>query len=151
MKLMTMTQVTVDGVMQGNGGASDEDRRNGFERGGWAMGVADNETTCAEGVELLGDGLTTVAVKRGLGAHSARMVPAVRARQLIEEGAKKALSDPTAVAPYRPGSPCEIRVEFKNTDEPDKLRFRPGVERADDRTIVARADTWWEAWQRFYF
>src|SRR6266508_2419660 len=36
--------VTVDGVMQGNGGASDEDRRNGFERGGWAMGVADNET-----------------------------------------------------------------------------------------------------------
>ncbi len=39
-----MTQVTVDGVMQGNGGASDEDRRNGFERGGWAMGVFDNET-----------------------------------------------------------------------------------------------------------
>jgi dihydrofolate reductase len=43
-KLTTMTQVTVDGVMQGNGGASDEDRRNGFERGGWAMGVADSET-----------------------------------------------------------------------------------------------------------
>ena len=39
-----MTQVTVDGVMQGNGAASDEDRRNGFERGGWAMGVFDNES-----------------------------------------------------------------------------------------------------------
>jgi dihydrofolate reductase len=44
MKLTTMTQVTVDGVMQGNGGASKEDRRSGFERGGWAMGVADDET-----------------------------------------------------------------------------------------------------------
>ena len=44
MKLTTMTQVTVDGVMQGNGHASDEDRRNGFERGGWAMGVFDDET-----------------------------------------------------------------------------------------------------------
>ena len=44
MKLTTMTQVTVDGVMQGNGGVSDEDRRSGFERGGWAMGVFDNET-----------------------------------------------------------------------------------------------------------
>ncbi len=44
MKLTTMTQVTVDGVMQGNGGATDEDRRSGFERGGWAMGVFDNES-----------------------------------------------------------------------------------------------------------
>ena len=44
MKLTTMTQVTVDGVMQGNGHASDEERRNGFERGGWAMGPWDNET-----------------------------------------------------------------------------------------------------------
>jgi dihydrofolate reductase len=44
MKLMTMTQVTVDGVMQGNGGATEEDRRQGFERGGWAMGVFDDET-----------------------------------------------------------------------------------------------------------
>jgi dihydrofolate reductase len=43
-KLTTMTQVTVDGVMQGNGGASDEDRRSGFERGGWAMGVFDDES-----------------------------------------------------------------------------------------------------------
>ena len=45
MKLKTMTQVTVDGVMQGNGHATDEERRNGFERGGWAMGVFDDETT----------------------------------------------------------------------------------------------------------
>jgi hypothetical protein len=44
MKLTTMTQVSVDGVMQGNGGASDEDRRNGFERGGWAIGKGDDET-----------------------------------------------------------------------------------------------------------
>jgi dihydrofolate reductase len=44
MKLTTMTQVSVDGVMQGNGGASEEDRRNGFERGGWALGMGDADT-----------------------------------------------------------------------------------------------------------
>src|SRR5262252_3654919 len=44
MKLITNTQVSVDGVMQGNGGVSDEDRRSGFERGGWALGLGDDST-----------------------------------------------------------------------------------------------------------
>ena len=52
---------------------------------------------------------------------------------------------------HHAGTPCEIKVEYKNTAAPDKLRFRAGVERIDDRTIVSRADTWWEAWQQFYF
>jgi D-amino peptidase len=112
--------------------------------------VTGDEASCREGRELLGDGLTTVAVKRGFGASGARIIPPVRARQLIEEGAKRALSDLSAVPPWDPGRPSEIRVEYKNTMAPDALRFRAGVERVDDRTIVSRADTWWEAWKQFY-
>jgi D-amino peptidase len=113
--------------------------------------VTGDEAACREGTELLGEGLTTVAVKRGLGFDSARMIPPQRARELIEDGARRALADLGAVAPYDPGSPCEIRVEYKNTKAPDELRFRGGVERVDDRVIVSRADTWWEAWKQFYF
>ena len=42
MKLTTITHVSVDGVMQGLGGP-DEDRRGGFERGGWALPLFDDE------------------------------------------------------------------------------------------------------------
>jgi dihydrofolate reductase len=42
MKLTTITHVSLDGVMQGLGG-SDEDRGGGFERGGWAIPLFDDE------------------------------------------------------------------------------------------------------------
>ncbi len=43
MKLTTVTNVSVDGVIQGLGG-QDEDRRGLFERGGWALPLFEGET-----------------------------------------------------------------------------------------------------------
>jgi D-amino peptidase len=113
--------------------------------------VTGDDASCAEGRALLGDGLTTVSVKRGFSSFSARNLTPTRARELIEEGAKTALSDLHAVRPYDPGSPCEIKVEYKHTGAAHSLRYRAGVELLDSRTIVSRADTWWDAWKQFYF
>jgi dihydrofolate reductase len=44
MKLTATIQVSVDGVMQGNGGLHEIDRRTGFERGGWARPLFDSES-----------------------------------------------------------------------------------------------------------
>jgi D-amino peptidase len=113
--------------------------------------VTGDEASCREGRELLGEGLTTVAVKWGLGAGSARMLPAVKAREAIQAGAKQALSDLSAVQPYDPGKPCEIRVEYKHTHAVDQLRRVPAVEVVGPREIVVRGDDWWSTWQSFFF
>jgi D-amino peptidase len=113
--------------------------------------VTGDEAVCREGRELLGDGLTTVAVKRGLGRFGARQLPALRARELIEEGAREALGELSAVAPYDPGHPCEIRIEFTSPDRLQEYRHRHGVEVLDPLTLVSRADDWWTAWRQFYF
>ena len=113
--------------------------------------VTGDESACAEARELLGEGLTTVAVKRGLGSFSARQVPPLRARELIADAAKRALGKLDAVPPYDPGRPCEIEVEYKVTHAVDKLRHRAGVEITDPRRIVSRADDWWTAWRQFFF
>jgi D-amino peptidase len=113
--------------------------------------VTGDDASCREGTELLGAGVTTVSVKRGFSSFSARNLAPARARELIEAGARQALSDLSAVPPYDPGSPSEIKVEYKNTNAAHALRFRAGVELLDARTIVSRAETWWEAWKQFYF
>jgi D-amino peptidase len=113
--------------------------------------VTGDRAVCREGKDLLGDGLTTVEVKEGLGQFSARQLPARRARQLIEEGAKRALQNLGAVQPYDPGRPAEIKVEFKVTDAAREYGRKHGVEQLDARTIVSRGDDWWSAWQQFFF
>jgi len=113
--------------------------------------VTGDEAACREGRALLGDGLSTVAVKKGLGRFSGRPVPAPKARAMIEEGARTALANVAAVPPYDPGSPCEIVVDFNTSGPVEKYRFRLGVEISAPRQITSRADDWWTAWRQFFF
>jgi D-amino peptidase len=113
--------------------------------------VTGDRAVCREGRELLGDGLTTVEVKEGIGRFSARMKTPREARERIEEGAKKALSDLSAVAPYDPGRPCEIAIEFTTPDRLQEYANRKGVEVTGATSLVVRGDDWWSAWSSFFF
>ena len=113
--------------------------------------VTGDQAACREGTALLGAGLETVQVKTALGRFSARHKTPAVARELIEAGARRAVSNPGGVKPYDPGHPCEIRVELATSDHAEQYRHRPEVEIVEGRTIVSRADDWWTAWRQFYF
>ena len=113
--------------------------------------VTGDRATCREARELLGSGLTTVVVKQGLGRYSARHIPPARAREMIEDGARRALQDNGAVAPYDPGRPCEVEVELASPDVADDYRYRHGLELRDSRRVASTADDWWTAWKQLFF
>ena len=104
--------------------------------------VTGDEATCKESRELLGDGLTTVAVKKGLTRFSARQIPPSRAREMIEEGARQALRNLKAVAPYKPGAPSEIVVEVVSSDKLDKFLLGQQAALQEERlTYVHQAES----------
>ncbi|MFL5733151.1 MAG: M55 family metallopeptidase [Chloroflexia bacterium] len=113
--------------------------------------VTGDQATCDEARELLGDDLVTVPVKQGLGRYSARQIPPVRAREMIEEAAAQAVRERKPVRPYDPGKPCEIKVEVVSPDRAEPYRNKPGVEIVEPRIIVSRAGDWWSAWRQFWF
>ena len=90
-------------------------------------------------------------MKQGLGRFSARSKTAVKARELIEDGATRALRDLKAVEPYDPGRPCEIEIVFTTPDRLEPYRRRRGVEVTGPSTLRSHGDDWWEAWSSFYF
>lgn len=112
--------------------------------------VTGDEAVCRETRELLGEGLTTVAVKRGLSRYSARQIPPKRARKMIESGAKMALKDLTAVKPYVPASPVTITIEVDTPDKVNDFRGKPGVEFVEALKVVSRGGSWMEAWDNVW-
>jgi len=113
--------------------------------------VTGDDVACREAEELLGPDLVTVAVKEGLGRHSARNLPPVRARALIEAAAKEAIEKRASIPPYDPGKPCEIVAVLSSTELVQRYRYRHGVEIVDPVTISSKAEDWWTAWRQFFF
>jgi D-amino peptidase len=112
--------------------------------------VTGDTATCREAREIMGDGLTTVAVKHGLSRYSARQIPPVRARQMIEDGARQALRDLNAVRPYVPARPVTIAVELSTVDNASDFMGRPGVDFVDPLRVVSRGDDWMQAWDQIW-
>lgn len=104
--------------------------------------LSGDEEGCAEARDLLGDSVTTVAVKQGLGRHAAISLSAIESRRRIGEGAKEALrrhqSHPSP--PLRWTGPYVRQVRYFHTDTADAACAYRGAERVDDQTVRWRSD-----------
>jgi D-amino peptidase len=112
--------------------------------------VTGDEAVCREARDLLGDGLTTAAVKKGLTRYSARQIPPLRARQMIEDGAKQSLRNLKATKPYVPAKPTTITIELASVEKAADFMGRYGVELVEPLKAVSRGKDWMEAWDQIW-
>jgi len=112
--------------------------------------ITGDEATCREGRELFGEKLHAVTVKKGLSRYSARNIPPVRARQMIQDGIARALQSRDWPRPYVPTKPTTITIDLSTVDSANQFMGRHGVEIVEPLKVVSRGRDWMEAWNQIW-
>jgi D-amino peptidase len=117
-----------------------------------AVFASGDEATCQEVRALLGDEVVTAPVKTGLGRYSALNMAPKDACSLIEMRTAQALSlrDNWPKA-YRPKGPVTFKVELVTPDKANDFIGRKGVNIEAPRIVSVTANTFWEAWDQFWY
>src|SRR5437016_112161 len=116
-----------------------------------AVFVSGDEATCREVTALLGDEVTTAPVKTGLGRFSSRNMAPKDACSLIEMRVAQSLSLRNWPKPYKTTAPVTFKVDLATPDHASDFMGRTGVRFEGPRTVVSTADTFWQAWDQFWY
>lgn len=108
--------------------------------------VTGDSVVTAEAEALL-PGVTTVAVKEPRSQFSALCLHPAKARELIKEGARKALQGLRAVKPLAPAKPATVRLQFHTSGQADGASIMPGAIRIDPVTLEFTGKDYLEAYR----
>jgi D-amino peptidase len=102
--------------------------------------LSGDDAACREARALI-PGITTAAVKQGMGRNSAISLSKEESRRRIQEGVRKALQHHRA-KPLRPlawKGPFVLEKRFFHTDQADLAAAAPDAERVDNQTVRFRS------------
>ncbi len=108
--------------------------------------VTGDSVVTKEAQELLGK-VTTVTVKEPRSQFSALCLHPSKARELIKEGAKKALEHFALAEPLVPEKPSTVRLEFHTSGQADGASIMPGAVRIDPVTVEFTGKDYLEAYR----
>lgn len=87
-------------------------------------------------------GVETAQVKTSVDSRTTKCLPPLKARNLIESMAEKALSMTEKIEPVRIAKPVRTDVSFPNTEQVDLCETIPKANRTAKKTISYTADHW---------
>ena len=107
--------------------------------------AAGDEALCREARADLGEDLIAVSVKRATGPKAAICSTPSATAQDIRLGVLQGIEAVKRRKPFRVAGPVEFVIAFHQVAQADRAMKRPGLERAGDREIVIRRETYLEA------
>ncbi len=113
--------------------------------------VTGDDKAAAEAKELLGDGLQTAIVKRAVGRYAAECLGLEKARELIRDAARQAVSS-LRPAPLKMDPPYHLVVGWGRSMYAEVAATVPGSRRLDGRHVELVLDDMvqlYKAWRAF--
>lgn len=112
--------------------------------------VTGDDAVIRESREILGAAPIYVSVKKGLTRYSARQIPPIRARQMIEQGAYDSLQNLARLKVYKPAKPTQISIELETVEKAAQFKGRHGVEIVAPLKVVSQGQDWMTAWDQVW-
>lgn len=111
--------------------------------------VTSDDLGVFEARELLGD-VEGVTVKWSRSRYAARGIHPSKARQLIRDGAERAVRELHRFKPFSLGTPVKFEVDFTQAVQADRVCIVPPFVRVGPRTVSITADTFEEVVRWFF-
>lgn len=142
----TLYNVTLNGMVMPEAGV------NGFIAGQYGVPVvmvAGDKAICDQAGKIF-DNIVTAPVKEGIGT-AARMLHPEKARALIKDRTREALSNLDQFKPWTISPPYTMAVTFKDEERAENASWIPGAEKTDNTTVSFTSDDWIEVLRFFKF
>ncbi len=142
----TIYNVTLNGMVMPEAGI------NGFIAGNYGVPVvmiAGDKAICDQAGRIF-ENVVTAPVKEGIGT-AARMMHPEKARELIKNKTREALSKLDTFKPWTLTAPYTMEVTFKNEERAENASWIPGAERTGNTSVSFASSDWVEILKFFKF
>lgn len=103
--------------------------------------------TCAQAKSVLGETVTTVAVKKAEGRYAARNFPLNEARKRLREGAKEAFQKRDKAVAFRLKAPYKFELEVNTSAQAEMPALISSIKRTGPRTLEISAQDYLEGFK----
>jgi D-amino peptidase len=114
---------------------------------GVPVAMVSGETMAVEQAKERMPHIETAAVMEAVGTYSAKILPPVKAHDLIQEATTRSLDRLNEMVPTKIDAPVDLEVRFKDTAMADAASMMPGAVRKDNLTCTYTAEDFIEAYR----